>query len=215
MSRIATAFAAAALVAGSATGAAAQSVDGPARGFQVGLYGVAAPGVTVKGQDIEGEFETKFGAGAGLQLGYGFTPRWMAFVGADLAKQDSGVEGLEGNFGLAHLELGARYNLAAAGKTIPYLLATIGGRSLGAEVESEDGTTSDVTLSGTSFGVGAGLEHFFSPKMAFGADARIGFGKFGKFKSEGDGADLDEDIEVDNSMTSRIRFGISWYPGGK
>lgn len=214
MSRIAFTSAAAALLAFGASGAHAQAIGSAPTGVQIGLYGVAAPGVSIKGEDIEGEFETKFGAGAGLQLGYAFTPRWMVFLGADINKQDSGIEGLDGDFGLVHVELGGRYTLAAAGKTLPYVLASIGSRAIGAEVEME-GQKVDMSLSGVSFNIGAGLEHFFSPKMALGADARLGFGKFGKMKIEGDGEDFDDDIEVDNSMTSRIRVGLSFYPGRK
>jgi hypothetical protein len=205
--------AAAALVATAAGDLAAQTVGaGAPTGVQIGVYGVAAPGVSIKGEDIDGEVETKFGAGAGLQLGYAFTPRWMVFLGADINKQDSGIEGLDGDFGLVHLELGGRYTLAAAGKTLPYVLASVGSRAIGAEVEM-DGEKVDMSLSGVAFNVGAGVEHFFSPKMALGADARLGFGKFGKYKVEGNGADIDEDIEVDNSMVTRIRVGLSFYPG--
>src|SRR5690348_8974635 len=65
-------------------------------GVMLGASGIFAPGVTIKGQDVETDINTNAGAGAGIQLGYGFTRRFLLFGTLDLAKQGSGIDGISG-----------------------------------------------------------------------------------------------------------------------
>jgi hypothetical protein len=186
----------------------AESNQGLGRGVMLGISAIAAPGLTIKGPDIEGEVSTKFGAGLGLQLGYGFSQRFMAFATLDLAKQDSGMDGVDGDFGLVTFEVGGRMALPLQGTRVtPYVLAAVGARSLGARVE-EAGDESDVSLSGGTFDVGAGLQLPLTRSLALDSEVRLGVGKFGKFKQDDD----TEDIDVDNTMSPRVRVGLSWYP---
>lgn len=79
------------------------------------------------------ESETESGGGLGLHLGYGFSPRFLMFIGVDGATIDSNDPEIASNYGLAHVELGARYSFANPdGRWVPYLQASLGGRSVGA-----------------------------------------------------------------------------------
>jgi hypothetical protein len=185
------------------------AVGGLGRGLMIGVSGIVAPGlkITGTGEDEGSEIETKLGAGAGLQVGYGFNQRFMAFATLDIAKQDSKVEGLDGNFGYVTIEVGGRMNLSAAGGMTPYVLAAVGQRAIGAEVTGEDGKV-DVSLSGMVVDVGGGLQWPLSPKLALDSEVRLGFGKFGNYEEDGD----EIDIEVKNTLSPRLRVGLSWYP---
>jgi len=178
------------------------------RGLMLSAQALVVPGVSIEGEDVEGEIETELGGGLGLRVGYGFTPMFMAFLGADLVRQGSGVEGLEGDFGLAHLELGGRANFYLAGAPVlPYVTVAVGGRGLGAEVE-EDGDEFDLSLSGGMVSVGGGVQYFVSPKLALDGGVSVGVGKFDNIEID----DEDDDIEVDNTTTLRFRAGVNWYP---
>jgi hypothetical protein len=192
--------------------ARAQGVTANTNGFMVNVHGQVAPAFTVKGDDINGEIAGKLGGGGGIQLGYGFSPRFMLVGNLDLAKQGSDVDGLDGSLALAHVELGARMHFAMANRPyVPYVTALIGSRAFGAEVETAGGEKQDMSLSGGVFSVGGGLQYFLSPKLAFDGSLLFGFGKMGKFEVDGD----DEDIDVDNSLSTRLKFGLSWYPGSR
>src|SRR5688572_11902426 len=94
---------------------------------------VLALGFRITGPGVTPEIKTENGQGLGIEVGYGFTPRVLVFASADLAKQRSNFQSLDGNMGLAHIELGARLAFPAAGKrAAPYLSALVGGQALGA-----------------------------------------------------------------------------------
>src|SRR5215216_6655781 len=59
------------------------------RGFMLGVHSIAAPGLTLTGEEIGGSFVTKFGAGAGVTVGYGITRLFSAFASLDVAKQNT------------------------------------------------------------------------------------------------------------------------------
>jgi opacity protein-like surface antigen len=185
-----------------------ESSSGIGRGLMLGISAIAAPGITVKGEDIDGEISTKFGGGLGLQIGYGFAQGFMAFASLDLAKQQSGMDDVTGSFGLATFSVGGRYTIPLqSARVSPYVLAAVGARALGAEIEAEDGK-SDVSLSGATFDVGGGLQLPLRPNLSLDTEVRVGLGKFGKFKQD----DESTDIDVDNTMSPRVRLGLSWYP---
>ena len=215
MKRVTMAVLALGMLAGPSAASAQGSASGQiatdgAKGFMLGAHTFIAPGVTIEGTgDTEGELETELGGGIGLRVGYGFTPMFAVYLGADLARQDSGVEDIDGNFGLAHLEIGGRASFPLAGQRVmPYVTAAVGGRAVGAEVEDEDGDTFDMSLSGKMLSLGGGVQYFVSPKLAIDGGLTVGFGKFGSYEEDGD----DEDIDADNTTAIRMRVGVSWYP---
>lgn len=189
-----------------------QMNDGRTAGLSLGIHAIGAPGVSISGEDIDGAFETNFGAGIGATVAYGFTRTFSAFASIDLAKQQTGPD-VEpaGNFGLLHVQAGARANLPLGGPaTVPYLSASVGRRALGARVTDLDtGESYDSSLSGGMFGLGGGVQHFFSPSLAFDGGVELGFGKLDDLEEDGERATL----AVDGSTTIRLRLGLTWRPG--
>ena len=185
--------------------------DGRRTGFMLGVYTMAAPGVTLTGDDVDGQFKTNFGPGGGVMLGYGFNRTFSGFASVDVAKQGISDSDIGGSFGLRHLELGARANVPfGTMATIPYVTASYGGRALATQATFEDGEKADVSLSGHYFGLGAGIEHAFSRTMAVDAGVDLGFGKFSHVKVDGD----ETTDSVNPTRSIRMRLGVTWRPGG-
>lgn len=161
--------------------------------------------------DNEGSINTSAGLGGGVEVGYMVTPRLMAYAGADVAKQAIDVPGLGGDFGLTHLEAGARLSFPIArSKAMPYVGAWIGRRSLSTTVDNLDtGASSDLSFSGFSAGASGGVQVFLSPKLALDGGLSLGVGKMGNIKVDGQRQDWGT---PNNTTTTRIRFGANWYP---
>ena len=183
--------------------------DGRRTGFVLGVYTMAAPGVTLTGNDVDGTFKTNFGPGAGVMVGYGFNRTFSGFASLDLAKQ--GMSGdIGGNFGLRHIELGARANLPyGSATTVPYLTASYGQRALAARVTDDfAGTEYDMRLTGGMFGVGGGLEHVISPTLALDGGLAVAFGRFSHSDIDGESSSL----AVNGTTSIRLRIGMTWRP---
>jgi opacity protein-like surface antigen len=190
------------------------SDDGRTRGFVLGVHSIAAPGISITGDDIDGEFRTNFGMGAGVTLGYGFSRTLTAFASLDVAKQKFANTDYENaTFGLGHLEAGLRANVPlGTPTTLPYLSASIGRRAVGAHVyDTVLEEEYDMSVTGMSYGIGAGVERFFSPSMSLDLGVSANFGKFNKFESDNEKATA----EVNGSRTIRMRVGVNWRPGAR
>jgi len=187
-------------------------VDARWTGFMLGVQTIAAPGVTITGNDIDGTFKTNFGPGAGVMVGYGFNRTVSAFASLDLAKQGTGMDDFQGSFGLSHLEAGIRANLSFGdAATVPYVSASIGRRGLGARVtDGEEGQTYDMKMSGGMFGLGGGVQHALSPTLAMDGGLELGFGRFAHVQ-QGGGNDSGA-MDVNGSTTVRLRIGMIWRP---
>ena len=172
-------------------------------------HSTAALGTSVG--DAGGHINTSSGLGGGLEVGYRVTPRLLAYAGFDLAKQAIDVAGLDGNFGLTHLEAGARLSFPIRhSKAMPYVGVWAGRRSLSTTVDNVvTGASSDISMSGISVGGSGGVQVFVSPKLALDGGVSLGVGKLGNIKVDGQRQDWGT---PDNTTTTRIRFGASWYP---
>ena len=190
--------------------AAAAIQRAPGVGLQLGVYTLAAPGVSITGEDVDGTFKTNFGGGAGVMVGYGFSPIWSGYAALDVARQGSGNADVAGTFGLAHFEIGARANLLLSNpSTVPYLSASVGRRALGAHVtDYEYNEEYDMSLSGMMFGIGGGIQHMLSPKVALDAGVQVGYGRFAHLDEDGDQSTL----LVNGSTSLRLRVGLNWRP---
>jgi hypothetical protein len=179
-------------------------------GVMFGAYTLASPGISITGEDMQREFNTNFGPGAGLMVGYGFNPTFSAYAALDLAKQGSGIDGITGSFGLAHFEAGVRANVPTnSPNTVPYVSAAIGARAVGARVEDfEWGEEYDLSFSGTMFALGGGVQHFISHNLALDGGVTLGLGKMGHLDDDGE----KETLSVNNSTSIRMRFGLTWRP---
>lgn len=187
--------------------------DDRMKGFVLGVHTIAAPGLSVTGEGVDGSIQTNLGPGAGVMMGYGFNHTWSAFASLDLAKQDATGGDYHGSFGLAHFEVGARANLPYGSPTnVPYVSASIGRRALGARVSDDfDGESYDLTLSGGMFALGGGIQHVLSPTLLIDGGMTLGFGRFGHF-SDGDESGA---LSTNGSTSVRLRVGLTWKPSAR
>ena len=195
----------------------AQDVQPPpnvrTKGLMLGLHSIAAPGLTIKIPEYEATFKSKFGPGAGVMIGYGFNRTFSSYVSLDIARQGTNSSDLEGTYGLGHLDIGVRANLPdialGSTNTVPYLIGSFGRRALGARVmDLQNDEQVDVSWQGQVFGLGVGVEHFFSPHVSFDGGLQLGFGKFDTFTLDGE----DVDISSKGSTSIRLRLGLTWRP---
>ena len=172
-------------------------------------HSTAALGTSV-GDDF-GSLDTQGGLGAGVEVGYRVTPRLLAYAGLDIAKQGVDEAGLDGDFGLTHIEAGARLSFPITGsKLMPYVGGWVGRRSLTTTMDDfETGTSSDLSLSGLGAGASGGVQFFVSPSLALDGGVSLGIGKMGNVKVDGHKEDWGT---PNNTTTTRLRFGANWYP---
>jgi hypothetical protein len=172
-------------------------------------HSTAALGTSV-GDDF-GSLDTQGGLGAGVEVGYRVTPRLLAYAGLDIAKQGIDEAGLDGDFGLTHIEAGARLSFPITGsKLMPYVGGWVGRRSLTTTVDDfETGASSDLSLSGLGAGASGGVQFFVSPSLALDGGVSVGIGKMGNVKVDGHKEDWGT---PNNTTTTRLRFGANWYP---
>ena len=172
-------------------------------------HSTAALGTSVG--DAFGSLDTQSGLGAGVEVGYRVTPRLLAYAGVDIAKQGIDEAGLDGDFGLTHIEAGARLSFPITGsKLMPYVGGWVGRRSLTTTMDDfETGASSDLSLSGLGAGASGGVQFFVSPSLALDGGVSLGIGKMGNVKVDGQKEDWGT---PDNTTTTRLRFGANWYP---
>jgi len=172
-------------------------------------HSTAALGTSVG--DEFGSIDTQGGLGAGVEVGYRVTPRLLAYAGLDIAKQGVDEAGLDGDFGLTHIEAGARLSFPITGsKLMPYVGGWVGRRSLTTTMDDfETGASSDLSLSGLGAGASGGVQFFVSPSLALDGGVSLGIGKMGNVKVDGHKEDWGT---PDNTTTTRLRFGANWYP---
>ncbi len=175
------------------------------RGFHLGA-GLNGSSVKVDLEDEETgiEADRESGPGISLTVGYNFTPQFGLLINVAGASIDSD-EG--GNYGLGHADLAGRFSFAnPASQLVPYVELGVSSISL---VDEEDGE--DVQVSGTGFTGAAGLNYFFSPKLALDANIRFTTGELDTLKIGGESVTTEDGLDT---TTGRINIGISWFPGG-
>jgi Outer membrane protein beta-barrel domain len=183
-----------------------QGREGPVAptGLMLNIHAFTTPRFGIKGPDVAGEISTSMGPGLGARIGWGITPRYMVFVGADIARLGAG-NGLEGHWGFGLIEIGGRLSFPSAQRALtPYVTAAFGWRGIGAEVEDEG----DVSFDGLSLSAGGGLQYQLSQALALDGNVSLGYGKFGDYEDPFQTADLN----VDNTLTAQVRLGVNWYP---
>jgi len=197
-------------IAGSAQAQRHQPVvHHPSSRWVINGHSSMALGATVT--DAFNEVKTSSGLGAGVEVGYRITPRLLAYAGLDINKQPVDAFDLEGDFGLTHLEAGARLSFPIQrSKFMPYVGAWVGRRSLSSTMDDfVTGASEDLTMSGMAAGASGGVQMFVSPKLALDGGLSIGMGKMGNIKLDGP-SQITQNLE--NTTTTRIRFGANWYP---
>jgi len=180
-------------------------------GLTLGVYSLAATGVSISGPDIEGTFKTKLGEGGGLVAGYGFNRTFSAYASIDVAKQATAPHTHpDGTFGLAHFEIGGRANIPmSSARTTPYVTASVGNRALAAKVYNNNVDENvDFSMSGQIYVLGGGIQHFISPHASLDAGVELATGTFNHF-SDNTGK---YDMQLNSSSSLRLRVGVNWRP---
>ena len=202
-------FAAAVVLVLSPAVGSAQVVKSNTKGFMANVH---VSGTSLSADDLESES----GGGIGLDLGFGFTQSLMIFVSADAAKLTADDEFFEGEYGLAHIDVGGRFSFANQSRAfVPYVQAGFTGLGVGMEIESADPSADgvDVELRGSGFMLGGGVSYFFSPKFAADLGLKWTSGKFTEGELDNEKFELEDDEEID-ATSMRLNLGISWFPMG-
>jgi outer membrane protein with beta-barrel domain len=212
MQRVLLAVLVASLGAGTVQAQRPHPAHQPSR-WVINGHSVAGLGTSVGPADgVGNELKTSSGLGGGVEVGYMITPRLTAYAGYEIIKQSIDVAGLDGDFGLKHLEAGARLSFPVRNsRLMPYLGAWVGRRSLTSTLQDFDtGQEADYSLSGLAAGMSGGVQYFVSPKLSLDGGLSLGLGKFGTEKIDGRSTDAPP---VSRSTTTRVQFGASMHLG--
>jgi hypothetical protein len=147
--------------------------------------------------------ETDSGAGFGVTLGYGFTPKLALYGQLSGASVDDSI----GSYGLGYFDLGLRAHFRAPAKTVvPFVQAGLSARALSRNIGANT-----VEASGAGVAFGGGINAHFNPALAFTTGVTWSVGNFANGKVNGNVVDLDS-----FGMTSaRVQVGIIWFPQSK
>jgi hypothetical protein len=185
------------------TAAPAAAQKSTTRGFNLGGH-LQAASLTVEDDDPAG------GGGIGLRLGYGFDRRFMPYLEVDGITFDVENPELEGEWTMAHVDLGVRFHFAnSLRRWVPYLDAAIGARAVSVEDATSDGEdVGEVTFSGGAFSLGGGVAFFTSEKFSLETGVKFTGGTFEQI----DIGDVSvRNLDIDAS-SFRFKLGVSWWP---
>lgn len=176
-------------------------------GFFVGL---ALNGSAIRADDLSSSIES--GGGLSLQLGWGFTKNVALFLDGSAAQIASDA----GNYDLAHFDIGARWHFVSPSRAlVPFLEVAVTGRAAGQDnvlLYDDFGNAyqGDLSIAGSGFSLGGGLQYFVAPKWALGGSLEWTTGEFSRVRFDNvtvDGLQLD-------ATSSRFNLGFTWYPMG-
>lgn len=181
-----------------------QEIKSNPSGFSVGL-GILGTAVTFEDSDAES------GGGLGLQVGYGFGRMLTLFASADASKIKFEDPDIDGEYTLAHFDLGARLNFGGPMSSfVPYVEGAYTGRAATSTIDFGSSGSGDIELTGTAFTVGGGLNYFVDPNLAFDFGIRWSSGDFDTVKFEGQ--DTGDTFEA---KSLRLKIGATWFPFSK
>lgn len=193
-----------ALVAGlAATPAEAQRST--TRGFVIGAH---LQGASLR---VEGDEDDEAGGGGfGARVGYGFNRKLTGYLEVDGIVFDVENPDLEGEWAMAHVDLGVRYNFANSLKRwIPFLEGAIGARAVSVEDARSDGdNVGTVTFTGGAASIGGGISFFTGEKFALETLVKFTGGTFEQI-DVGDLSVRNLDIEA---SSFRFKVGMAWWP---
>jgi len=173
------------------------------RGFTIGAH-LQGASLKVEDDDPSG------GGGAGLRVGYGFNRNFTGYIEADGITFDVDNEEFGGDWSMAHLDLGVRYNFAnSLRRWIPFLEAAIGGRAVRLEDATVDGNqVGELNFSGGSLSIGGGVSFFATETFAIETLVKFTGGTFEQV-DVGDISVNNLDIEA---SSFRFKLGVAWWP---
>ena len=163
-------------------------------------------GVHLNGSALEYEEwqGTESGGGGGVRLGYGFNDLFTMYTQVDYANMIS-ADGTE-DYNLTQFDLGGRFSFRSRSKALrPYVDVAVSGRAA-----RTDYLGSPLTMSGSAFTLGGGLQYYFARHAAIDAGIKGSGGAFNRITYEG----TTETFEGGNATSSRFNLGLSFYAGG-
>jgi len=174
------------------------------RGFVLGLHGSGGSLSVEEGDRADA-------GGGGLFVGYGFNRRFTLFAQFDGARFDEQSTGdVEGDWTLAHLDVGVRFNFANSLRSwIPFVQAAVGRRSVNVNDPVVDGSAEEeVDFSGTSLTLGGGVAYYLSPSWSLEVGLHLTGGEFTTLRVNNVSVSgFDED-----ATSTRLNFGVRWWP---
>lgn len=176
------------------------------RGLSLALYFQGAS-LEVEGGDPGN------GGGGGLRVGYGINRTVTLFARADASSTDVEDADVEGQWKLAHVELGGRFHFANSLRSwVPWLEAAVGGRAVTVEDARVEGDLAqqeaEVSFNGTAFSLGGGLDVYLSEAWALDLGLAWTTGEFNEIEV---GAVSVSGLDLD-AKSFRLNFGVVWWP---
>jgi hypothetical protein len=173
------------------------------RGFTVGAH-LQGASLKVEDDDPSG------GGGAGLRAGYGFNRNFTGYIEADGITFDVENSDFGGEWSMAHVDLGVRYNFAnSLRRWVPFIEAAIGGRAVRLENATVEGdSVGRLNFSGSALSLGGGLGFFVREKLAIESLVKFTGGTFEQV-DVGNVSVNDLDIEA---SSFRFKLGLAWWP---
>lgn len=174
------------------------------RGLNLGVH---LTGAALKVEDGDTRDD---GAGGGIHVGYGINRSVTLFLQLDGA--GFMVEGgsIEGEWTMAHVDLGARYHFASTlRRWVPYLQASLTGRGVGVnDAVVEDQPERDVSFAGGGISGGGGLLVYLRETLALDLQLMLSGGQFTEIRVDNVTV---SGLEID-ANSSRVSLGLSWWP---
>ena len=150
------------------------------------------------------------GAGGGIHVGYGINRSFTLVLqidGAGFALEDGPIEG---DWTMAHVDFGVRYNFASTLRPwVPYLEAALTGRGVTVDNPVVEGERRDgITFNGGGFTGGAGLLYYMDETLALELQFLLTGGEFTEIQVNNVTV---SGLEID-ANSSRLSLGLSWWP---
>lgn len=163
--------------------------------------GAALNGTTFKIDDPDvGPTDRKNGMGATVSVGYNFIPMLGVFLSGTRARLTNGQD-----FTLDQGDVGARLSFSGKTAFVPYVEAAY----TALKAKGDDPVAGETKLTGRAFTGAAGLQYFFSTKVALDLNLRFTTGEFTKIESSGNEFSLGDGL---NMKSGRVNLGVAWYP---
>jgi hypothetical protein len=174
------------------------------RGLNVGVH---LSGASLKVEDGDARDD---GAGGGIHVGYGINRTIMILLQLDGHGFMLDDGSIEGEWTLAHADLGARFHFASTlRRWVPYLEASLTGMGVTVKDPVVEGQEeSDVTFGGGGFSGGGGILFYLKETFALEAQLKLSGGQFTEIKVDNVTV---SGLEID-AGTSRFSLGLSWWP---
>ncbi len=163
--------------------------------------GAAANATSIKFDETEfSDDERENGYGASVYAGYNFTKNLGLLLNLTAANiNDSQTE----DFSVAHIDLLGRASFPGSSPLVPYLEA--GVTAVGTEY---DVAGEEVELDGTAISLGAGLNYFFTRRVALDFGFRFTTGEL----TAKIGDREVEPLDGVGFNTTRLKLGLAFYP---